>query len=274
MIDAHQHFWIYNEEQYAWINDDMQAIRRDFLPNHLIETAAPLGISGAVSVQADQSLNETERLLAYAGEYDFIRGVVGWVPLISPDVERVLASLVLHPKLKGVRHVLQDEPDAFFMLRPDFNRGVDTLRRYELAYDILIYERHLPQTIEFVDRHPDQVFVLDHVAKPRVRDAAVTPWRENLRELAHRQNVFCKVSGLVTEANHRSWTEDQLVPYLETVLDIFGPSRLMFGSDWPVCLLAAPYSRWLEIVQNFTARLSTDEQDQIFKGTASTAYRL
>ena len=273
-IDAHHHFWKYSPEEYGWIDEEKALLRRDFLPPHLHEEITAVGIDGVVSVQARQSLEETEELLRYSDQHEFMRGVVGWAPLISPSVKGDLERFSRHPKLKGVRHVLQDEPDDHYISRDDFNRGVAQLRRFNLVYDILIFERHLPQTIEFVDRHPNQVFVLDHMAKPRIKDNLISPWRENISELARRPNVSSKISGMVTEADFENWTETQLQPYLETVLQAFGPSRLMFGSDWPVCLLACRYGRWLEIVSRFIGRLSSAEQERILGGTAAEVYGL
>ncbi len=252
----------------------MAAIRRDFLPVDLQREIAAVGVTGVVSVQARQSLEETRWLLELAGRHDFIRGVVGWAPLIAPAFEAQLAPLAANKKLKAIRHVLQDEPDPNYMLRADFNAGIASLRKFALVYDILIFERHLPQAIEFVDRHPNQVFVLDHVAKPRIRENVLSPWRENIRELARRENIYCKISSMATEADWRGWTPEQLRPYLDTVLGAFGPRRLMFGSDWPVCLVACDYDRWFRIVSDYLAPLSADERRRAFKATAIEAYSL
>lgn len=273
-IDAHHHFWRYDPVEYGWIDEPMKAIRRDFLPGHLRAEMAAAGVDGVVSVQARQSLAETEWLLAFASQHDFIRGVVGWVELASPSVQGDLERFAATPGLKAVRHVVQGEPDENFILRSDFNRGIGELRRFSLAYDILIYERHLPQTIAFVDRHPGQVFVLDHLAKPRVKDEIFEPWNRNLRELAKRPNVYAKISGLVTEADFTRWTEAQLRPYFDTALEAFGPRRLMFGSDWPVCLVACDYRRWHQLVSRWITKLSPDEQERVLGGTAVEAYRL
>src|SRR5262245_27534270 len=208
-IDAHQHFWCYSQVEYGWINDSMSTIRRNFLPADLKREIAGVGIDGVVAVQARQSLDETHWLLELAAENSFIKAVVGWVPLIDPSVKELLGDLVHAKSLKAVRHVVHDEPDDQFLLRDDFNRGIDALGDFWLTYDILIFERHLPQTIEFVDRHPYQRFVLDHLAKPRVRDNVLEPWASNIRKLAERENVYCKISGLVTEADCQNWTEEQ-----------------------------------------------------------------
>ena len=274
VIEAHHHFWRYNPREYGWISDSMAVLRRDFLPDDLEGAIRAAGVDGVVSVEARQSLVETDWLLEMADRHDFIRGVVGWVPLISEHLTSDLERLRGRKKLKGVRHVLQDEPDDNYMLRDDFNRGIRQLKDFGLCYDVLIFERHLPQTIQFVDRHPEQVFVLDHIAKPRIRDRVMSPWRENLRELARRPNVSCKLSGVVTEADHQNWTVQQLRPYMETALDAFGPRRLMFGSDWPVCLLACGYQHWYQIVREFVSELSPDDQSWLFGRTATDAYDL
>ena len=205
-IDAHQHFWRYTPAEYGWIDDSMSALRRDFLPADLALELKAAKIDGAIAVQARQTVEETEWLLSLAAENEFLRGVVGWAPLVDPAVEETIARLAAHPKLRALRHVVQDEPDDRYILRDDFNRGVDVAGRYGLAYDILIFERHLPQAIEFVDRHPDMVLIVDHVAKPRIREGLLEPWRTNIRELARRPNVYCKISGMVTEADWACWT--------------------------------------------------------------------
>jgi L-fuconolactonase len=273
-IDTHHHFWKYSAEEYGWISDAMSVIRRDFLPADLQRETAAVGIDGVVSVQARQTLEETQVLLDWAREHDFIRGVVGWVPLVSPSVRSDLERFAGRKELKGVRHVLHDEADERYMLREDFNEGVRLLKELGLVYDILIFERHLPQTLQFVDRHADQVFVLDHIAKPRIRDGYLSPWQTNIVQLAHRPNIYCKVSGMVTEADHRNWTEKELAPYFDTVFSAFGPERLMFGSDWPVCLVAASYQRWFEVVNGYVSQLSDTEQERFWSGTALEAYRL
>ena len=273
IIDSHHHFWRYSPAEYGWISDEASSIRRDFLPGDLRSEIAAAGVDGVVSVQARESLAESAWLLEMAAAHDFIKGVVGWVPLLSPQLRGALERFAGAPKWKGVRHIVQGEPPGF-MLRDDFNEGVAALREFGLAYDVLIYERQLPEAIEFVDRHAEQVFVLDHLAKPRAKDGETEPWRANLRELARRDNVFCKVSGLVTEADWQTWTPDGLKVYFDAAVEAFGPTRLMFGSDWPVCLLACDYSRWIESVRAWAAPLSADEQTALFGGTAIRAYNL
>ncbi|HEX4807338.1 MAG TPA: amidohydrolase family protein [Bryobacteraceae bacterium] len=273
-IDAHHHFWRYDSVEYDWIDDSMRVIRRDFLPPDLKAVIDSAGVDGAISVQARQTVEETRWLLSFAEKSEFIRAVVGWAPLINPEVLDTLSQMAQNPKLRSMRHVIQSEPDPNYILREDFNRGVSALKPLGLAYDILIFERHLPQTITFVDRHPDQVFIVDHLAKPRVRDNKISPWRENLQELARRPNVYCKISGLATEADYSNWTPNQLLPYMETVLDAFGPNRTMFGSDWPVCLVAIEYQRWVDLVASAIERLTPDERERIWSGTAIEAYKL
>jgi L-fuconolactonase len=273
-IDAHHHFWRYDPVEYGWIDDAMSSIRRDFLPANLAAATARAGIDSVISVQARQTEEETRWLLELATANAFIAGVVGWLPLCSEEALRSIESFAAHPKLVGLRHVIQGEPDPAFILRPDFNRGVALLKTFDLTYDVLVVERQLPAAIEFVDRHPQQRFVLDHMAKPRIREGRLSPWRENLRELARRPNVWCKLSGVVTEADYGSWTEDSIRPYLETALEAFGPKRLMFGSDWPVCLVACDYLRWSAVASRFVATLSCDEQEQFWYLNAETAYAL
>jgi len=255
-IDAHHHLWKYDAPQYPWISEGMGILQRDFLVQDLLDVLTESDIDGVVTVQARQALAETRWLLELARHHDFIRGIVGWVALIDPRVDRDLEHFSTHAKLKGVRHALHDEPDDLYILREDFNRGIRLLKNFGLRYDLLIFERHLPPTIEFVDRHPNQIFILDHIAKPRIREGVISPWRENITELARRENVFCKLSGLVTEASWRSWTEADLDPYLQIVLAAFGAKRTMFGSDWPVMLLGSSYKRWVDVVQRSISQLS------------------
>jgi L-fuconolactonase len=272
-IDAHHHFWKYSALEYGWIEDAMEVIRRDFFPADLKKEVNAAGFDGVITVQARQTLEETRWLLSMAAQNDFIKGVVGWVPLTDSSAYRDLESLAQNPRLCAVRHVVQSEPDGF-LLREDFNSGVSVLRELDLAYDLLILERQLPEAIAFVDQHPQQVFVLDHLAKPRIKEQMLDPWRQNLQELARREHVYCKVSGLVTEADFASWDEVQLRPYFEIALESFGPSRLIFGTDWPVCLAACSYRRWCDIVGRFTSALSAEERADIFGGTAERAYGL
>lgn len=273
-IDAHHHLWQFNDRDYGWMSQEMTALQRDFLVPDLQAVLQASGIGGTVAVQARQTTGETRWLLALRRGVAVMRGVVGWVPLVEPDVRRHLDEFAADPGLKGVRHVLHDEPDDLYLLRDDFNRGISLLREYGLVYDLLVFERHLPQTIEFVDRHPNQVFVLDHIAKPRIREHVFSPWRERITELAKRENVYCKLSGMATEADWSTWTNEDLEPCFDAVLEAFGPRRLMFGSDWPVLLLAATYDIWVKTVNRKLETLSQDEQARIWGGTAVDAYRL
>ncbi len=273
-IDSHQHFWQYNSDEFGWMSQRMHTVRRDFLPTHLQQEISTVGIDGVVAVQARQSLVETEWLLKLAAEHPFIKGVVGWVPLISSELGQELERLSSEDKLKGVRHVLQDESDDNYILREDFNRGIETLETFGLIYDILIFERHLPQAIRFLDCHPRQVFVLDHIAKPRIKEGLLSPWKANIEALSKRENTYCKISGMVTEADWESWSEQDLQVYLDVVLEAFGPERLMFGSDWPLCSLACDYGSWFGLVSRFTAPLSESQRERVLGGTAIEVYGL
>jgi len=273
-IDAHHHLWRYVPAEYPWMTDGMEVLRRDFLLGDLKAVTALAGIAGTVVVAAARRVEETIWLAEIAASDDLIRGVVGWAPLTDPRIGLDLERLAHLHKVKGMRHAIHDEPDDLFVLRDDFNRGIAELKQFGLKYDILIFEKHLPQTIEFVDRHPNQIFIVDHIAKPRIREQALSPWKGHIAELAHRENVYCKVSGMVTEALWDAWTDESLRPYLDVVLEAFGPKRLMFGSDWPVLTLASTYGRWLSTVQRAMAALSPSEQEWIFSKTAIEAYGL
>jgi len=273
-IDAHHHFWKYDPKEYGWINENMKAIRRDFLVPELTAALGSAGVDGAISVQARQTLEETRWLLEIASREKIIRGVVGWVDLASPNVDSQLARFASNRKLRGVRHVLQEEPADQLMDDPKFNAGVARLRNYGLVYDVLIFERHLKQALRFIDRHPGQIFVLDHVAKPRIREHVLGDWVTGIREFARRPNTYCKVSGMVTEADWRHWKPADLKPYIATVMEAFTPKRLMFGSDWPVALVASDYKRWHDTVAAEVAMLSRQEQDRFWSGTATEAYSL
>lgn len=273
-IDAHHHLWEYHPQEFPWITDEMDVLRRDFLPGDLESSVSETEVEGTVAVQARQTEAETRWLLDLANSHEIIKGVVGWVPLTDRSLEKVLERYAHNPYLKGVRHVLHDEPDDKYMLRDDFNRGIALLRSFDLVYEILIFEKHLPQTIAFVDRHPDQVFVVDHIAKPNIASGELHPWEENLRELARRERVYCKMSGLVTEAHWNRWTPKQFRPYVETAMEAFGPHRVMFGSDWPVCTVACAYGDWYRTVGDFLADYSASERKWVLAETAREVYRL
>lgn len=273
-IDAHQHLWRYLPPGPTWMADGMEVLRRDFILEDLREVTNEAGVAGTIVVETERTIEETEWMCGVAATSDLIRGVVGWAPLTSPTVFSELETLASLPKIRAMRHPIHDESDDRFILRDDFNRGISAMKEYNLRYDILIFEKHLPQTIEFVDRHPNQVFILDHIAKPRIRDRAFSPWRENIQHLAERPNVYCKVSGMVTEDNWKTWSYESLFPYIETVIEAFTPQRLMFGSDWPVVNLACSYSSWLRNVTIAIGKLSTDERQRILGKTAIEAYGL
>lgn len=273
-IDTHQHFWQFNLEDYGWISDEMKVLRRDFLPADLLAELKANGISQAISIQARQSVEETEWLLELAAKNDFLAGVVGWIPLQSVNIESYLEKYSQHSKFKGVRHVVQGEIDDNFILGSDFNRGIKALLKYDLSYDILIFEKHLTPTIEFVDRHQNQRFVVDHIAKPQIKNHLISPWRENLTKLAKRDNVLCKLSGVITEADLKNWEKSEIKDYIKVVFDIFSPNRLMFGSDYPVLTCAATYQMWVEIVSEFVNQLSHTEQADFWQNNATKFYKL
>lgn len=274
IIDSHHHYWRYNPVEYDWIDDSMKVIRTDFLPENLVPTIREAGIDGVISVHARQSVEETEWLIRMANQNNFMKGVVGWLPLINDNIETYLIKYSGEKLLKGVRHVVQGESDPEFILRSDFNRGISLLKKYSLVYDILIVERQLPNTIRFVDQHPDQVFVLDHIAKPLISKNELSPWKENIQELAKHENVSCKISGMVTEADFNIWTPAQLQPYFDVIIEAFGPDRLLFGSDWPVCLVATSYKSWADLVRKNISAFSKTEQAKIMGENAIRIYNL
>ncbi len=273
LLDSHQHFWNYTEPEYPWIPKG-SPLQRDWLPQDLVPLLAQSGLDASIAVQARQTLGESRWLLNLADHYPLIKGVVGWVDLRSDRVEQQLAELSKHPKFVGVRHVVQDEPDDDFMLGPDFLRGIGRLKQFKLTYDILIYPKQVRAAIELVDRLPEQPFVLDHIAKPSIRNGTLSPWREQIRELAKSPRVFCKVSGMVTEADHERWKPSDFKPYLDVVFEAFGENRLMYGSDWPVCLLAGSYQRVFGLADDYARRLTRQARDKFFGGNAARFYRL
>jgi len=274
-LDAHQHFWRYDAAEYDWIDDRMQTIRRDFLPVDLAPSLASAGLDGTVAVQARQSLAETEWLLQLSDTAPWIKGVVGWVPLAQNgrSIIKLLDRFCPHARFRGVRHVLQAEPDAYFT-NSGFNEALGEVARAGLTYDLLIVARQLPAALAWVDRHPSLRIVLDHIAKPLVSGMPSPEWRSHMHELARRPNLFCKFSGVITEVLNWHWTPELVRPYFDVVLEAFGPERLMFGSDWPVCLVAADYVRWHAIVESFLQPLTPPERAAIMGGTATAAYRL
>jgi L-fuconolactonase len=271
-IDAHQHFWKYNPDEYGWIDDEMKVLKRDFLPDDLSPALKLAGFDGSIVVQARQCLDETRWLLNLAGRNDFIKGVVGWVDLCSPEIEVQLAEFSRNPKLVGVRHVVHDEPDDDFMARSDFQYGISLLSKYNLTYDLLIFPKHLSLATELVKKFPDQKFVLDHIAKPQIKNKRLSPWKDNIRGLALLPNVYCKLSGMVTESDWKQWTSADFTPYLDIVVDAFGTERLLIGSDWPVCTLAGSYAEVMQIVIEYIARLDSAQQQLILGQNAIRLY--
>ena len=273
-IDAHHHLWRYTPAEYGWIDDEMSALRRDFLPADLKAVIASAGVDGTVAVQARQTMEETRWLVDLAEANPEIRGVVGWAPIAGEEFPGCMEEFDGRDKLKGLRHVIQGEKDEHYILREDFNSGIRTLLGSGLVYDILIYERHLPDTIYFVDEHPEQAFVLDHVAKPLIAGGVLEPWASRMRELGERENVWCKLSGMVTEANWENWSAATLRPYLDVAVEAFGPDRLMAGSDWPVCLVATGYAQWWDVLREYFAPFTEAERAKVFGGNAIDVYQL
>jgi L-fuconolactonase len=273
-IDAHVHFWRYRPEEYAWIDGRMGALRRDFLPDDLAPLVSRAGFDGVVAVQACHAWSETAWLLDLAARYSFVRGVVGWVDLCADDVRDALGRAAGDRRLVGVRHIAQDEPDDRFLVRPAFLRGIEALGELDLAYDILVYPRHLPVALELAQRFPAQRFVLDHLGKPDIRGGALEDWARALRALSACPNVWAKLSGLVTEADWSAWRADQIRPCLEVAFECFGPQRLLIGSDWPVCTLAGDYERVMDVVAGFLAGRPAAERDAVLGGNAARFWHL
>ncbi|MBN2579628.1 MAG: amidohydrolase family protein [Pirellulales bacterium] len=271
-IDSHQHFWLYNPAQHTWMTEEMAVLRRDFLPEDLAPLLKSVGFDGSIVVQARQMLEETDWLLALADQYDFIRGVVGWVDLRAADVRSQLRRYVGHPKFKGVRHIVHDEPDVEFMALPEFRRGIRALAEFGLTYDLLLRPTHLPVARRLVGEFPQQPFVVDHLAKPLIAEKRSSPWREELTALAKFDNVSCKLSGMVTEAPWRAWRSEDFTEYMNIVVDAFGPRRVMIGSDWPVCTLSGDYRAVMDIVIDYLQRFSKEEQEEMLGGNCARFY--
>lgn len=275
LIDSHHHLWKYSAEEYGWIGDSMSVLRADFQASELGMIADDSGVDGFVSVQARRDVVENDALIALAEDQSKIKGIVGWVPFKEAGVKSIIEKYTAHKIIKGFREVIQGEPDEDFFANDDFNRGIDALLEFDVVYDVLIFGNQLKAATEFVDRHPKQRFVLDHIAKPTIKSA--TPdgdWVKEFRELSRRENLDCKFSGVVTEVRDQAWTVDLIRPYWDVAIDAYGPERLMFGSDWPVCLLQSEYSQWLSAVRELSSDLSAEQQAQFFAGTADRAYRL
>jgi len=273
-IDSHQHFWKFDPVRDSWITTEMSVIRKDFLPEDLAPILKANGIDGCVVVQSDQSEDENQFQLENAEKHEFIKGVVGWVDLRSDKVEERLEYYSQFKKLKGFRHVLQGEPQRDFMLRPDFLRGISLLKKYGFAYDILIYPDQLNFVRELVAAFPQQRFVIDHIAKPNIRDKDLGKWSVEMQAISKYENVLCKISGMVTEAAWKQWSAIEFHPYMDIVTSAFGTDRVMFGSDWPVCLLSGKYNEVLQIVKGYFSRYSDSEQEKVFGGNAIKFYKL
>lgn len=273
IIDSHQHFWKYHPVRNAWITDAMKILQRDFLPEDLLPIYENLGINGCVAVQADQSEEETNFLLKLASENDFIKGVVGWVDLKNPKVDERLQHLSENRFLKGIRHILQDET-ANFVLDPQFQNGISKLRKWNLTYDILIYPNQLKNATKLVAKFEDTKFVIDHLAKPYIKNGEIEQWKKDMETMAQHENVHCKLSGFVTEADWTQWKYEDFVPYLDVVFETFGSDRVLFGSDWPVCLLASEYSEVFKMVSRYLEKLSKNESEAVLGRNAIHFYNL
>lgn len=273
-IDSHQHFWKYHPVKDAWITEEMAVIQNDFMPEDLEPLLKESGIDGCVAVQADQSENETHFLLDLMKQHSFIKGVVGWVDLRAENIEERLDYFSQFKELKGFRHIVQSEPEIDFLLRDDFCRGISKLRKYGYTYDILIYTKHIKNAVEFAKRFPDQPFVVDHIAKPFIKDQLIDEWAHDMRAFAPMEHVYCKISGLITEADWVNWKFEHFKKYIDIALDIFGIDRVMFGSDWPVCLVGASYAETCQILRQNTLELSEDENKKLWGQNCIDFYKL
>jgi L-fuconolactonase len=273
-LDSHQHFWHYSPAEYLWISDPMAVLKHDFLPEDLQPLLASIHFDGCVAVQARQNLEETRWLLELAEKHEFIKGVVGWVDLCSEKLPEQLQRFARHPKLAGVRHVVHDEPDDEFMLRPEFRRGVSQLREFDLTYDLLLFPKHLTAAVKLVREFPEQPFVLDHIAKPMIAAGLVSPWQEDLQQLAKFPNVSCKLSGMVTETRWRQWQPADFHRYMDIVFEAFGCDRLMIGSDWPVCTLSGDYAITMQLVIDYVQQFPTEVRAGILGENCARFYRI
>jgi L-fuconolactonase len=274
VIDSHQHFWKYEPVKHSWIDDDMSVIRRNFSPSDLAKVYQENSIDGCVAVQADQTLEETDFLIDLASINNFIKGIVGWVDLRAENIENVLEKYSTDKIVKGFRHVVQGEVDHNFLLRPNFSRGISLLEKHNFTYDILVFPHQLGSVLEFVKKFPHQKFVIDHIAKPYIKDGYFEGWATMMTAIGKHENVSCKMSGMVTEADFNIWTPEQIHPYMDTVLEAFGSKRILFGSDWPVCLVAGNYSKIKKLTTDFISQLSKIEQNSIMGNNAIEFYNL
>ena len=274
VIDCHQHFWQYDTNRHSWINDDMHVIRKDFMPQDLLPVMEVAGVQGTVLVQVDQTEEENNFQLTNALKFDFIKGVVGWVDLQAGDIDEKLAYYKQFEKMKGFRHILQGEADRALMLKPAFKNGISLLGKYVYTYDILIFPDQLAFALQLVKAFPNQRFVIDHAAKPYIKAGEIEEWQKGMQAIAQLPNVSCKISGMVTEADFKLWTKQQLAPYIDVVVKAFGTNRIMFGSDWPVCLAAAGYKQWIDVLREYFAHFTQAEKEAFFGSNATTFYNL
>lgn len=273
MIDSHVHFWKYDKVKDAWITDHMRILKKNFLPHDFLPVLKENNIEGAIAVQADQSENENEFLIALSEANPFIKGIVGWIDFQNKNIENRLLYYSKFPVVKGFRHIVQAEP-AGFLKNKNFLEGIGLLRKYNFTYDVLIYEDQLQEAIEFVNQFPQQKFIMDHCAKPDIRNKSFENWRKSIKEIAKHENVYCKLSGLTTEANWNTWNENDFYPYLETVTDSFGINRIIFGSDWPVVMISGGYKKWKQLVENFVRGFSKEDKEKIFTKNAIEFYNI
>ena len=273
-IDAHHHFWRYNDKEFGWIDENMSELKRDFLPEDLKTRLTSIQFDGTIVVQARQSLEETRWLLELAQKYDFIKGVVGWVDLCSPDVTKQIKQFANNPYFKGVRHVIHDEADDQFMLSEEFQRGISVLKDFSLTYDLLLFPKHIPYALQLIEKFPEQLFVLDHIGKPDIKNKEISFWKEHLTKLAEYKNVYVKVSGMVTEADWKNWRKEDFKAYLDSVFNAFGPERVMIGSDWPVCTVSESYEAVMGIVLDYVKQYASGYENQILGENCSRFYSL
>jgi L-fuconolactonase len=273
IIDTHQHFWSYDPKIHDWINEDMKVIRKDFLPADLAPILKENNVDGCIAVQADQTDTETQILIREANQNSFIKGVVGWVNLKDKEIEEKLEEYLNETNLKGFRHIIQAEPKGF-MLDASFQKGLSALAKYNYTYDLLIYETQLAEANTLIKQLPELPIVIDHIAKPNIKKGDSDDWKKEIKAIAQYPNLYCKISGMATEAHWDTWTMDTLKPYIDTVVEAFGTERIMFGSDWPVCLVASSYEKWLKGLQNYFNTFSISEQEAFFANNAINFYKL
>ena len=273
MIDTHVHFWKYDKIKDAWITDDMKILQNDFLPVDLELVLSQNGVNGVVAVQADQSENENEFLMDLSKKNSLIRGIVGWVDFQNENIENKLVYYSKFPVIKGFRHIVQGESNGF-LRNEHFLRGIELLQKYNFTYDVLIYENQLSEAIEFVNKFPEQKFIIDHCAKPDIRNGSIDKWKSSIEEISKNKNVYCKLSGLTTEAHWNTWQEKDFYPYLDVVFKNFGTDRLLFGSDWPVVLISGGYFKWKTLLENYMSDLSIEEKEKVLERNAIEFYNL